>query len=486
MYDLVINGTTIYEKSEKLETRNVSVGISEGIIKKLSTVKLKGSKTINLADNEVLMPAFYGTHSHGGGNLVAPALGKYDATVGEFRFDEAEIEENIDEMLRAHSSDGTSAQNISIMACPMHQLEAFLKASAQYSNTPGQPSYIYADFESIYFGPNNPDGKIPGLPKMSNPNLGAQSGEYLVRPSREHYQRLEDIAEGRIGRVCVGMDWDAVDDEKPAKKLVGYLVDQGTVVGFGHTNTTKSVIKEGILSGGKYVWVHATNGHTTATGKKRMLTILPCIGELVDAADERLADFYAELITDNRHVDPRAALWVRSIFGPEKIIIVDDNIGHTSTRLPEGVDRVVFGGTEAILSDDGSVFVVNDGLGTTFCGSNSTMWRCVVNYANVLMRIEEDGKAPIPAFRMASERHEPVDLEEALIEVSMAASMNPAKLYGRDERGTIMPGKVADLLVVEKVKTDYPVRLKLKQIILDGEELSISRSESNEFIEEMK
>ena len=473
MYDLVINGTAVYEKKDNLVTGNVSLGVSKGMIRKLSTVELKGKKTIHLADNELLLPAFYGTHSHGGGNLAAPALGKYDAALGRFRFDEAEIEATIEEMLLAHIASGTTAQNITAMACPISQLEAFLRASAEFSNKHGMASYMFADFESIYFGPDNPKGELQGIPILFNPNLGAQSSDYMVRPSREHYRRLEEIADGRIGRVCVGMDWDAVDDEKPARQLVEYLVDQGTVIGFGHTNATKSVIKEGILSGGKYVWVHATNGHSTATGKKRMLTILPCIGELVDSADERIADFYAELITDNRHVDPRAALWVRSIFGPEKIIIVDDNIGHTDTRLPEGVDRVVFGGTEAILSEDGSVFVVNDGTGNTYCGSNATMWRCAVNYANMLMRIEENGKAPIPAYRGPAERHEPLGIEEALIEVSMAASMNPAKLYGLNDRGSITHGKVADLLVIEKIKTDYPVRLRLKKVIQGGKEVTI-------------
>ena len=101
------------------------------------------------------------------------------------------------------------------------------------------------------------------------------------------------------------------------------------------------------------------------------------------------------------------------------------------------------------------------------------MWRCAVNYANMLMRIEKNGKAPIPAFLSASERHEPVDIEEALIEVSMAASMNPAKLYRLRDRGSIKPGKIADLLIIEKIKKNYPIKLELKKIIQNGEELTV-------------
>ena len=471
MFDLVIKGTAIYEKNKKLVTGEVDIGVSKGMIEKVSGDEITGEKTLHLSDSEIVMPAFYGTHSHGGGNLVAPALGRYDAAIGRFRFDEAEIGANIEDMLLAHLTDGTTAMNITAMACPMFQLEAFLRVSAGFMNRHGRASYRYADFESIYFGPDNPNGRIHGVPIMYNPNLGAQSSEYMVRPTREHYQRLEEIAQGRIGRVCVGMDWDADDDEKPAGNLIEYLVERGTVVGFGHTSATKSVIKEGIISGGKYVWVHATNGHSTANGKKRMLTILPCIGELLDSAEERNADFYAEIITDNRHVDPRAALWVRSIFGPGKMIIVDDNIGHTDTKLPEGVEKINFGTTEAVLSEDGKVFVVNDGIGNTYCGSNATMWRCAVNYANMLMRIEENGKAPIPAYRGPGERHEPLGIEQALVEVSMAASMNPAKLYEQHERGSIKPGKVADLLIVEILKKEYPIQLRLKQILQHGKDV---------------
>ena len=471
MYDLIIKGTAIYEKDGKLVTGNIVIGVTNGIIKAVSTEKLEGEKIIQLSGNELLIPAFYGTHTHGGGNLTAPALGKYNTASGRFEFDKSQIKENIEETLKAHFKSGTAALNISSMACPLPQLEAFLKATADFGSTPGMASYIYADFESIYFAPNNPDGRIKDIPAISNPNLGAQSKEFLVKPSSEHFKRLQDIAQGRIGRVCVGMDWDGVDDEKPAKKLVKYLAEQGTVIGLGHTNANISLLKEAIMPEGKYVWVHATNGHATATGKKGMLNILNGVGELVDDAANMDAGFYAEIITDDKHVDPKAALWVRSIFGPEKIIIIDDNIGHTGSSLPEGVGTVVFGGTEAVLSKDGQVFVVNDGTGTTFCGSNATMWRCAENYTNMLMGVEEDGRGPIPAFRSPGERHKPLNMEEALVEVSMAASTNPARLYGQKDRGSITPGKVADLLIIEKVKTDFPVKLKLKRIIQGGREL---------------
>ena len=79
------------------------------------------------------------------------------------------------------------------------------------------------------------------------------------------------------------------------------------------------------------------------------------------------------------------------------------------------------------------------------------------------------------------ERHEPAEFEEALVEASMAASRNPAELYGLTDRGSIAPGKGADLLVSDTVKNDYPVQLRLKQIIQDGEKLAVEHVENATF-----
>lgn len=50
--------------------------------------------------------------------MVAPAPEIYDATQGQFRFDEAE-------MLLYHLNDGSTEINISAMAYPMIQIEDF-------------------------------------------------------------------------------------------------------------------------------------------------------------------------------------------------------------------------------------------------------------------------------------------------------------------------------------------------------------------------
>ena len=43
--------------------------------------------------------------------MVAPAPERYDVTQGQFRFDEAEIEANIEEMLLDHLNDDTTPKD---------------------------------------------------------------------------------------------------------------------------------------------------------------------------------------------------------------------------------------------------------------------------------------------------------------------------------------------------------------------------------------
>ena len=57
--------------------------------------------------------------------MVAPAPERYDATQGQFRFDEAEIGADIAGMLLDYLNDGTTEINISAMAYPMLRIEDF-------------------------------------------------------------------------------------------------------------------------------------------------------------------------------------------------------------------------------------------------------------------------------------------------------------------------------------------------------------------------
>ena len=57
--------------------------------------------------------------------MEAPAPERYDATQGQFRFDEAEIGADIAGMLLDYLNDGTTEINISAMTYPMLRIEDF-------------------------------------------------------------------------------------------------------------------------------------------------------------------------------------------------------------------------------------------------------------------------------------------------------------------------------------------------------------------------
>ena len=90
----------------------------------------------------------------------------------------------------------------------------------------------------------------------------------------------------------------------------------------------------------------------------------------------------------------------------------------------------------------------------------------------MLMECDENGNGPIPMYRKEKERHKPLRFENAVKEATMAACMNPARLYMHDSQiGSIKKGKQADLLVFEIVSDKYPVQLKLERVIRNGEKV---------------
>ena len=62
MYDIVINGGTIFDPKTRIETIG-NIGISEGVIKDISREKMEGKKIID-AKKKVVCPGFIDIHSH--------------------------------------------------------------------------------------------------------------------------------------------------------------------------------------------------------------------------------------------------------------------------------------------------------------------------------------------------------------------------------------------------------------------------------------
>jgi len=458
-FNLILKGgTSFYEKDGEVILGKIYIYIKDEKICYISNEdkNLSAENTIALDNDRIVVPPFYGTHSHGGGKLIIPCFGRYDFGSDRFCFERGQIKQNIAEVLLAHGQTGTGAMHISAMACDQGCLDALIEESAslvgQRDVKSNSASLAGMDLEGQFFYPG--------------PNLGVQDRTKLQPPTIENIQRYLRASHGSLRRVCIGMEWAQEGVDTVA--TVSDLQEKGIVVGLGHTCASEEQIKEAIMNNGRYVWVHATNAQTTFNAKTGQFSILEGIGDYLDLAEQRKAAFYAELITDNKHVDVRGALWVRSMFGADKIILIDDNAGSTDRSIKRF--DISHGDDEhhiwACLSKDGQVYVMEGTDEKKFAGTNITMYGCFINYINFLMNNENGG--PIPMFRSPRERHQPLGFHDAVREAVMASSLNPAILYRATDFGSIREGGYADMLVFQVLKDTYPVSLRLDSTIRNG------------------
>ena len=189
-----------------------------------------------------------------------------------------------------------------------------------------------------------------------------------------------------IGPECVG-----------AEAAVRLLGDRGIRTSLGHT-TASAATTERAVDAGATLFTHVFNAsgrlHHREPG---------AIG--VALSDDRLC---VSVIADGIHVDPRVLRIVWRAKGPSRVVLVTDATGWRAGRLGDAGVTLVDGAPR--LADG------------TLAGSALRM----------------DG-----AVRYCVEV-----VGVGLVEALAAASANPARLVGLDDRGSITPGRRADLVAL--------------------------------------
>jgi N-acetylglucosamine-6-phosphate deacetylase len=189
-----------------------------------------------------------------------------------------------------------------------------------------------------------------------------------------------------IGPECVG-----------ALDAVALLRERGMVGALGHTSAD-AARTEAAIDAGARLFTHAFN----ASG--RMHHRAP--GALgVALSDDRLS---VSLIADGIHVDPRMLRLAWRAKGPSRVVLVTDATGWRAGRL----------GDAGVALVDGVPRLADGTLAGSALSMNDAVCYCV----------EVVG----------------VDLADALA----AASANPARVLGLDDRGSITPGRRADLVAL--------------------------------------
>ena len=255
---------------------------------------------------------------------------------------------------------------------------------------------------------------IPGLhmegPFLSKIHRGSQDADLMRTPDIRLYRHMQKLSGGLISCIVISPDLPG------SMEFISEL-NREVKISIGHTDADYETASEAFRNGASRI-THLYNGmpgiHHRAPG--------PIISALEFGAE-------AELIADGVHVHPAMVRLAFKLFPADKIILVSDSI--MGTGLTGGC--CTLGGRDIFMDGDLAV-LVNDRQ--TIAGSITNLFDCMKK------AVQEMG----------------IPLEVAV----RAASENPARALGIDkDYGSLMPGHVADILLLDK-------NLNLKYVIQRG------------------
>lgn len=253
--------------------------------------------------------------------------------------------------------------------------------------------------------------RMPGVhlegPYFDMVEKGAQDPRYIRQPTKSHYSKILEIADGSILR------WSLAPELEGSMELVDTLSERGILVSGAHTAATYADVKQACEHGMRLL-THFYSGMSTITrhGGFRVLGAVES-GYLID-------DLYVELISDGMHLPPELLELIFKCKPHDRITVCSDSMrGAGSADGP------------SILGpkNNGTAVVIEDGIAkmpdrTCFAGSVAT------------------------GDRLIRTLHTVLGLE--LDEIARIASLQPARLIGMEhEIGSIAVGKNADLIICD-------------------------------------
>ena len=247
-------------------------------------------------------------------------------------------------------------------------------------------------------------------PRVGAQVLGAHMEGPFISPAKKGSQAEENILRADYARLAPFADVVRIVTLAPEELPEGsdFLARcraAGIHVSIGHTAADYETARRAVLMGGAHRFTHlydAMQGfHHRAPGT---------LGAAFDT------DAYVELIADNVHATPMAQRLAYRVKGRDRVILITDalracGLGDGPSEL--GGQRVFVQGERATLADG------------TIAGSVATMNRCLRLF------LENTGASVADAVAMVTK--------------------NPAEdlgIYG--ERGSLMPGKRADITIFDE------------------------------------
>ena len=230
-------------------------------------------------------------------------------------------------------------------------------------------------------------------PFISHARRGVHPPENLLKPTLAAFEQFWQAARGRIRMMTIAPEIDG------AMEVIAEASRRGVCVSLGHSDADLRTSERGIAAGAR----HAT--HTFNAMRPLQHRDPGILGAVL--TDSRVS---ADIIADGVHLDPAIVRLFARAKGPQQTVLITD--ATAATGMPDGKYRL------------GSLEVeVHDGQCTCdgkLAGSVLTMDRAVRNLA-----------------QFAS-----WTLEQAVA----AASLNPARVGGLSNKGTLTAGADADFV----------------------------------------
>lgn len=247
-------------------------------------------------------------------------------------------------------------------------------------------------------------------PFLSHKKKGAQNQAYLCAPDIALYDRLQKASGNLIRLLDIAPELDG------AIELIGKL-QEDAIISLAHTEADYETAMLAFERGASQV-THLYNAMNGYTHREPGL-----IGAAADRESVRV-----ELICDGVHVHSAAVRTTFKIFGDDRIIFISDSM--RATGLGDG--SYTLGGQPVNVT--GKRAVLQDG---TIAGSVTNLTDC--------MRVAV------------------LEMDVPLTSAVKCAAVNPAKSIGvYDRAGSITPGKLANVLLLEKED------LATRHVILEG------------------
>lgn len=242
-------------------------------------------------------------------------------------------------------------------------------------------------------------------PYFAMEQKGAQDPRYIRDPVREEYEAILQASHS-IKR------WSAAPELPGAMEFGRHMVSKGILPAIAHTNALYEDVVQAFDAG----YTHATHFYSCMTGVTRKNGYR--YAGAIEAA-YLLDDMTVEIIADGKHLPAALLKLVHKIKGVENTALITDAM--RGAAMGEGPS--VLGGLQ-----NGLPVVVEDGVAwltdkTAFAGSVATADMLVRNMITL---------AEIPL----------VDCIRMMSEV-------PARILGLQEKGCLLPGKDADIILFD-------------------------------------